>query len=96
VCLFIDAEKATDDNPDGYSAARLCRMLGINRSAFYAWLASRSDAIERLCAEGELAGQIRAVHVKSRGCRVPRNAGRWNGPRGRRRQRRRGWCAHRS
>jgi hypothetical protein len=30
VCLFIDA-----------SVARLCRVLGINRSTYYAWLASR-------------------------------------------------------
>ncbi|MGW1530474.1 IS3 family transposase [Streptomyces sp. NPDC002159] len=24
MCLFIDAEKATEGNPDGYSVARLC------------------------------------------------------------------------
>ncbi|MFB7501796.1 IS3 family transposase [Streptomyces sp. NPDC056161] len=45
----------------------MCRVLGINRSTYYAWLASRSDAVERQCAEDELAGQIRAIHVKSRG-----------------------------
>ncbi|WP_164836027.1 IS3 family transposase [Actinacidiphila soli] len=42
-------------------------MLGINRSTYYAWLASRPDAVERQCAEDELAGQIRAIHVTSRG-----------------------------
>ncbi|MGW9033292.1 IS3 family transposase [Streptomyces sp. NPDC055722] len=63
----MDAEKATEDNPDGYSVARLCRVLGINRSTYYAWLVSRPDAAERQCAEDELAGQIRAIHVKSRG-----------------------------
>ncbi|MFE9426195.1 hypothetical protein ACFYNO_24915 [Kitasatospora sp. NPDC006697] len=41
MCLFIDAEKAAEDNPDGYSVALLCRVLGVNRSTYYAWLAAR-------------------------------------------------------
>jgi hypothetical protein len=77
VCLFVDAEKATEDNPDGYGIARLCRVLGINRSTCYAWLASRPDAVERQCAQDESAGQIRAIHVTSRGAygAPPMNAG---------------------
>jgi hypothetical protein len=30
---FIDSEKATQDNPDGCSVARLCRVLSVHRSA---------------------------------------------------------------
>ncbi|MGW5277701.1 IS3 family transposase [Streptomyces sp. NPDC004044] len=67
MCLFIDAEKATEANPDGYSVARLCRVLGVNRSTYYAWLASRPAVAERQSAEDELAGQIREIHATSRG-----------------------------
>jgi putative transposase len=74
VCHFIDAERATADKPaDGHSVAQLCRVLGINRSTYYAWLAARPDAAERQRAEDELAVRIRAIHGKSRGAYgVPR------------------------
>ena len=74
MCRFIDAQKATADNAaDGHSVARLCRVLGINRSTYYAWLAARPEAAERQRAEDELAVQIRAIHEKSRGAYgVPR------------------------
>jgi putative transposase len=67
LCRFIDAEKAAETNPGGYSVALLCRVVGINRSTYYAWLASRSAATERRCAEDELAGEIREIHAASRG-----------------------------
>ena len=71
---FIDAQKATADNPaDGHSIAQLCRVLGLNRSTYYAWLAARPDAAARQRAEDELAAQIRSIHGKSRGAYgVPR------------------------
>ncbi|MGX1546854.1 IS3 family transposase [Streptomyces adustus] len=73
MCLFIDAEKVTEANPDGYSVARLCRVLGINRSTYYAWLAARPAVAEHRCAEDELAGRIREIHAASRGAYgVPR------------------------
>ena len=67
MCRFIDAEKAAEANPDGYSVALLCRVMGINRSTFYAWLASRPAATGRERAEDELATQIREIHAASRG-----------------------------
>jgi len=67
VCLFIDAEKATEGNPDGYSVARLCRVLGVNRSTYYSWLAGRETVAERQRAEDELTEEIREIHGKSRG-----------------------------
>lgn len=67
MCRFIDPEKAAETNPGGYSVALLCRVVGINRSTYYAWLVSRSAATERRCAEDELAGEIREIHAASRG-----------------------------
>jgi putative transposase len=67
VCRFIDAEKATEENPDGYSVALLCRALGVNRSTYYAWLASQPAVAERQRAEDELSVRIREIHVGSRG-----------------------------
>jgi hypothetical protein len=32
LCRFIDAEKAAEDNPGGYSVSLLCRVVGVNRS----------------------------------------------------------------
>ncbi|WP_327287962.1 IS3 family transposase [Streptomyces sp. NBC_01198] len=67
MCRFIDAEKATEENPDGYSVARLCRVLSFHRSTYYAWLASRPAAAERQCAEDGLTDRIREIHATSRG-----------------------------
>lgn len=67
MCLFIDAEKAGEANPGGYSVALLCRVMEIRRSTYYAWLASRPAAAERQRAEDDLAGEIREIHGKSRG-----------------------------
>jgi putative transposase len=67
VCLFIDAEKATEGNPDGYSVALLCRVLKFPRATYYSWLASRPAVAERQRAEDELAEEIREIHGKSRG-----------------------------
>ncbi|MET8182924.1 IS3 family transposase [Streptomyces sp. NPDC005336] len=67
MCRLIAAEKATEDNPGGYSIALLCRTLGVRRSTYYAWSAGRSAAAERAQAEEELAGEIREIHAGSRG-----------------------------
>ncbi|MEU6657410.1 IS3 family transposase [Streptomyces sp. NPDC046900] len=67
MCLFIDAEKATEGNPDGYSVVLLCRVLKVPRGTYYSWLASRPAVAERQRAEDELAEEIREIHGKSRG-----------------------------
>ncbi|MET7352028.1 IS3 family transposase [Streptomyces mirabilis] len=67
MCRFIDAEKAAEINPGGYSVALLCRVTGINRSTYYAWLTARPTAAERQCAEDELTEEIREIHASSRG-----------------------------
>jgi hypothetical protein len=45
----------------------LCRTLKVGRSAYYAYLAGREAALVRRDAEDELAGEIRRIHVGSRG-----------------------------
>jgi putative transposase len=67
LCRFIDAEKAAEDNPGGYSVSLLCRVVGVNRSTYYSWLAARPAATERQRAEDALAEEIREIHGTSRG-----------------------------
>jgi putative transposase len=55
---FIVSEKAT------YGVARLCRVLGVARSAFYQWLAGPSA---RTVADAALTERIGAIHAASRG-----------------------------
>jgi putative transposase len=55
---FIVSEKAH------YGVARLCRVLGIARSAFYQWLAGPSA---QAVADAALTERIRAIHAGSRG-----------------------------
>ena len=56
---FIAAEKAT------YPVVRLCRVLKVSASGFYAWTKRPSSA--RSVANVALAERIRVVHMRSRG-----------------------------
>jgi transposase InsO family protein len=56
---FIEAEKAGRRN-----VKRACELLKVSRAAFYA---HRNGPSRRGQADGELTGQIRAVHEESRG-----------------------------
>ncbi|MFJ2778187.1 IS3 family transposase [Kitasatospora sp. NPDC087315] len=67
MCRFIDAEKATEANPGGFSVALMRRVMGINRSTYYAWLGSRPATAERQRVEDEPAAEIREIHGTSRG-----------------------------
>jgi transposase InsO family protein len=67
LCRFINAEKATQTHPAGYAVAALCRVLGMPRSTYYAWLASRPAALAHEQAEEDLAAEIREIHAASRG-----------------------------
>lgn len=64
---FIDAEKASSDNPGGYPVAFLCRVLHVPRASYYRWRASRAAAAERAEGEEGLVGEIRQIHAESRG-----------------------------
>ena len=56
---FIHEEKAT------YPVTFLCRVLGVARSAYYAW--ARRGVSARAQADADLAEQIAAAHARSRG-----------------------------
>jgi putative transposase len=56
---FIAAEKAT------YPLSLLCRVLGVSRASFYAWL--RRGPSARAHADQQLLAQISRIHRASRG-----------------------------
>ncbi|MFG2698003.1 IS3 family transposase [Kitasatospora sp. NPDC048407] len=73
MCAFVDAEKATETNPGGFSVALLCRVLGLPRSTYYAHAATAPARRVRQRAEERLVGEIRVLHAGSRGAYgVPR------------------------
>ena len=55
----MEREKAT------YPITRLCRVLGVSPSGYYAWL--RRSPSRRAQADVELTERIKAIHTKSRG-----------------------------
>jgi putative transposase len=58
-CRFIDAERTN------HRVARLCRVLRISRSGYYAW--QRRGASERCAQDVVLAAKITAIHADSDG-----------------------------
>jgi hypothetical protein len=46
---------------------RLCRVLGVHRSAYYKWLAGVAARVARQAADGELVAAIREQHTQSYG-----------------------------
>ncbi|MGW3644417.1 IS3 family transposase, partial [Streptomyces sp. NPDC005143] len=72
-CSFIDAERASVDNPAGHSVALLCRALGVPRSTYYAHQAAASARRAAWHQEERLVSEIRVLHAGSRGAYgVPR------------------------
>ncbi|GAA1156973.1 MULTISPECIES: IS3 family transposase [Streptomyces violaceusniger group] len=67
VYRFIAAEKAV------YPVALLCRVLGVVRSSFYAWLEAEQARQARTRADEALAHEITVIHLASKGAYgVPR------------------------
>ncbi|MET8183988.1 IS3 family transposase [Streptomyces sp. NPDC005336] len=67
VYRFIAAEKAA------YPVALLCRVLGVVRSSFYAWLEAEEARRARTRADDTLAHEITVIHLASKGAYgVPR------------------------
>jgi transposase InsO family protein len=58
---FISNHRATDAI---YSVQRLCRVLQVPRSGFYAWLAGQQRRTARAAADAVLTDQIRAIHAE--------------------------------
>ena len=62
----MDAEKATNENVDGFEIARMARLLGVSRSGYYDWArrqaAGPSPAQQR---RAELTSKIVEFHAAS-------------------------------
>ena len=60
------------ENSTTYPVKRLCELVEIERSSYYAWLQAAPARAERARADAELAARIRAVHAEDNTCGVPR------------------------
>ena len=60
------------DNSTTYSVKRLCQLLEVERSSYYAWQAGASGRAERARADADLEARIRAVHDEDNTVGVPR------------------------
>lgn len=57
---------------DAFEVKRLCELVEIERSAYYAWKASAPARADRAEADQRLAERIRMVHDDDKTCGAPR------------------------
>lgn len=60
------------DNSATFEVKRLCELVEIERSSYYAWKAGAPARAARAAADAELAERIRAVHDEDNTCGAPR------------------------
>ena len=60
------------DHRDAFEVKRLCEIVDVARSSFYAWLAAAPARAVRASADAALAQRIRAIHDTNRAQGVPR------------------------
>ena len=60
------------DHRHAYEVKRLCEIVQVARSSFYAWLAAAPGRIARADADAALTGRIRAIHDTDTAQGVPR------------------------
>jgi hypothetical protein len=60
------------DHRDAFEVKRLCEIVQVARSSFYAWLAAAPARDVRTSADAALAERIRAIHSQDRAQGVPR------------------------
>jgi transposase InsO family protein len=60
------------DHRHTYGVKRLCAVLQIARSSFYAWLHGEPGRAQRAAADAELAERIRVIHAQDRTLGAPR------------------------
>ena len=60
------------DHRDAFEVKRLCEIVQVARSSFYAWLAAAPARAVRASADAALAERIRAIHDSDRAQGVPR------------------------
>ena len=60
------------DHSTTYEVKRLCELVEVERSSYYAWKAAASAHEERAAADARFAIRIRAVHKEDKTCGPPR------------------------
>jgi transposase InsO family protein len=60
------------DHRHAFEVKRLCKIVGVARSSFYAWLGAAPTRAARAAADAELADRIRTIHDQDRTQGVPR------------------------
>jgi transposase InsO family protein len=60
------------DHQDTFEVKRLCEVIQVNRSSFYAWANAAAARQARQDADAELAVRIRAVHAQDTALGAPR------------------------
>ena len=60
------------DHRDTFEVKRLCEVIEVNRSSFYAWDAAAPTRAERAAADEELAMRVRVVHETDKAYGAPR------------------------
>ncbi len=60
------------DHRDTFEVKRLCEVVEVNRSSFYAWDAAAESRAEQAAADEELAERIRVVHQADKAYGAPR------------------------
>jgi transposase InsO family protein len=60
------------DHQDAFEVKRLCELVEVERSSYYAWRAAAPAREARAAADAELAERIRAVHAEDNTVGAPR------------------------
>lgn len=60
------------DNSATFEVKRLCELVEVERSSYYAWCQATPAREARAAADAELAERIRAVHAEDKTCGAPR------------------------
>ncbi len=60
------------DHRNAFEVKRLCELVQVTRSSFYAWLTAGPARAARAAADTVLAGRIRTIHGQDRAQGVPR------------------------
>jgi transposase-like protein len=69
------------DHHDAFEVKRLCEIVEVERSSFYAWKAAAPTRAARAEADTALTARIRAVHTEDRTMGAPRITARAHRPR---------------
>jgi hypothetical protein len=60
------------DHQSAFEVKRLCELVELERSSYYAWKAGAPARAARAAADAELAEKIRAVHAQDNTLGAPR------------------------